>query len=48
VSGDQVSFMLEPDRQRPNGKPYNPYRVEAVFEGCKIKSLTVIDSVTWL
>lgn len=48
VSGDHVSFMLEPDRQRPNGKAYNPFRVEAVFEGCKIKSLTVIDSVTWL
>ncbi len=48
VSGDQVTFMLEPDRRRPNGKPYNPFRVEVSFVGCKIKSLTVIDLVTWL
>lgn len=48
VSGDQVTFILEPDRRRPNGKPYNPYRVEVSFVGCKIKSLTVIDLVTWL
>jgi hypothetical protein len=48
VTGDQLTFMLEPDRRRPNGRPYNPYRVEVVFVGCKIKSLTVIDSVTWL
>jgi hypothetical protein len=48
VSGDQVTFMLEPDRRRPNGKPYNPYRVEVGLIGCKIKSLTVIDLVTWL
>lgn len=48
VSGDQVTFVLEPDRRRPNGKPYNPYKVEALFAGCKIKSLTVIDLVTWL
>jgi hypothetical protein len=48
VAGNRVTFMLRPDRLRPNGKPYNPYRVEAVFVGCKIKSLAVIDSVTWL
>lgn len=48
VAGDHVTFVLEPDRKRPNGKPYNPFRVDAVFTGCKIKSLTVIDLVTWL
>ena len=48
VSGDRLTFMLEPDRRRPNGKLYNPYRVEVVLVGCKIKALTVIDSVTWL
>jgi hypothetical protein len=48
VSGDRVTFMLEPDRLRPNGKQYNPFHVEVVFVGCKIKSLTVIDLVTWL
>ena len=48
VAGDHVTFILEPDRRRPNGKPYNPFKVEAVFADCKIKSLTVIDLVTWL
>ncbi len=48
VSDNRVTFMLEPDRRRPNGKPYNPFRVEVSFIGCKIKSLTVIDLVTWL
>jgi hypothetical protein len=48
VSGNRVQFMLEPDRMRPNGRPYNPYSVEAVLDGCRIKSLTVIERVTWL
>ena len=48
VSGDRVTFMLEPDRLRPNGRQYNPFHVEIVFVGCKIKSMTVIDLVTWL
>jgi hypothetical protein len=48
VSGNTVEFMLEPDRMRANGKPYNPYSVQAVLEGCRIKSLTVIERVTWL
>ena len=42
VSGDLVTFMLRPDRLSPDGKQYNPYKVEAIFLGCKIKSLTVI------
>jgi hypothetical protein len=48
ISGNRVKFMLEPDRIRPNGRPYNPFTVEAIFEGCRIKSLTVIEQVTWL
>ena len=49
VSGNKVTFALEPDRVHPNGgRPYNPYTVEIVFEGCKIKSLTVIERVMWL
>ncbi len=48
VSGDTVQFMLEPDRKRPNGKLYNPFSIEAVLDGCRIKSLTVIERVTWL
>jgi hypothetical protein len=48
VSGDTVRFMLEPDRKRPNGREYNPFSIEAVLDGCRIKSLTVIERVTWL
>ncbi len=48
VSGNKVTFALEPDRAHPNGRPYNPYAVTIVFEGCKIKSLTVIERVMWL
>ena len=48
VSGNTVQFMLEPDRERPNGRPYNPFSVQAVLDGCRIKSLTVIERVTWL
>ena len=48
VSGNKVTFALQPDRAHPNGRPYNPYTVEIVFEGCKIKSLTVIERVMWL
>lgn len=48
VSGSDVQFMLEPDRKRPNGRAYNPFSIEVVLEGCKIKTLTVIERVTWL
>jgi hypothetical protein len=48
VTGSTVRFMLEPDRKRPNGRLYNPFSVEAVLDGCRIKSLTVIEQVTWL
>jgi hypothetical protein len=48
VTGDTVRFMLEPDRKRPNGRPYNPFSVEAVLRGCLITSFTVIERVTWL
>ena len=48
VSGEDAKFMLEPDRIRPNGRPYNPFSVEAVLDGCRIKSLTIIEQVTWL
>ncbi len=49
VSGNKVTFALEPDRAHPNGgRPYNPFTVTIIFEGCKIKSLTVIERVMWL
>jgi len=48
VSGNDVKFMLEPDRVRPDGRLYNPFSVEAILDGCRIKSLTVIEQITWL
>ncbi len=48
VSGNTVQFMLEPDRKRPNGRLYNPFSVEVVLDGCRIRTLTVIERVTWL
>jgi hypothetical protein len=48
ASGSQLNFTLRPDRLRPGGRPYNPYMVQVIFDGCKIKSLTVIELVTWL
>jgi hypothetical protein len=48
ISGDQVIFMLQPDRLSPDGRPYNPYKVEVIFLGCKIKSLTVIELISWV
>jgi hypothetical protein len=41
------SFMLRPDRLSLDGRPYNPYKVEVIFLGCKIKSLTVIEFISW-
>ena len=48
VSGDTVQFMLVPDRKRPNGRSYNPFKVEARVSACRIESLTVVEEVTWL
>jgi hypothetical protein len=48
VEGSTVRFMLVPDRKRANGRSYNPYRVEAVLDGCRIRSLQVVELVTWL
>ncbi len=47
TSGDSLTFMLRPDRIRPDGRPYNPYQVKITFAGCKIKQLNVIEFVTW-
>jgi hypothetical protein len=48
VRGDIVQFMLVPDRKRPSGRSYNPFKVEARVSACRIVSLTVIEEVTWL
>jgi hypothetical protein len=48
ISGNVVRFVLEPDRRRPGGREYNYFSVEAVLSGCLIRSLTVIEQITWL
>jgi len=48
VNDDIVQFMLVPDRKRPGGRSYNPFKVEARVRDCKIVSLTVVEEVTWL
>ncbi|HUI69915.1 MAG TPA: hypothetical protein VL354_05300 [Spirochaetia bacterium] len=48
VSGNEVKLMLEPDRKRPNGGLYNYFSIDAVVDGCRIKTLTVIEQITWL
>ncbi len=47
LSGNRIIFMLQPDRVSPSGRPYNPYQVQAEFERCQIKSLTVIEFISW-
>jgi len=46
VAADRVTFMLRPDRISPSGRLYNPYRVEAIFEGCVISQLTIVELFT--
>jgi hypothetical protein len=48
VSRNEVKFMLEPDRKRSNGELYDYFSVDAILDGCRIKSLTVIEQITWL
>jgi len=48
MTGGTVRFTLEPDRKRPNGRPYPPFKVEAQVKDCRVVSLTVIEQVTWL
>lgn len=47
LSGDHLSIILQPDRLSPRGREYNPYQVEAAFDRCKIKSLKVIQFISW-
>jgi hypothetical protein len=46
LTENQAFFMLRPDRTGPGGRQYDPYEVTAVFLGCKIKSLTVVERFT--
>ncbi|MGA2640110.1 MAG: hypothetical protein ABSG21_04280 [Spirochaetia bacterium] len=47
VAQDRVTFMLRPDRRSPDGRPYNPYRIEAELKGCTIVRLTVVELISW-
>ena len=47
VSGNRVKLMLRPDRLSSDNRPYNPYGVDALLLGCSIKSLTVIEYISW-
>ncbi len=47
MSTDKVTFMLRPDRLGRDQKPYNPYQVTATFDDCRIKTLTVIEYISW-
>lgn len=48
ADGNVVRFMLMPDRLRENGRPFNHYAVEMVFNGCQIEIIKVVERVTWL
>ncbi len=47
-TGNQVFFRLMPDRDRPNGRQYNPYAVEIIFRGCQIELIKVTERITWV
>ena len=47
MSADKVTFMLRPDRLGRDQKPYNPYQVTAAFDDCRIRTLTVVEYITW-
>jgi hypothetical protein len=39
--GNTLRFELMPDRVRDNGRPFNHYSVELVFNGCQIEIINV-------
>ncbi len=48
ISGNKVEFVLKPDRLGRDQRQHNPYIVTVIFEGCKIKQMTVIEFITWV
>jgi hypothetical protein len=46
--GNTLRFELMPDRLRDNGRPFNHYSVELVFDGCRIEIIKLVERVTWL
>jgi hypothetical protein len=47
-AGNTLRFELMPDCLRENGRPFNHYSVELVFDGCKIEIIKLVERVTWL
>jgi hypothetical protein len=47
TSPHELKFMLRPDRLGANNRPYNPYQVVVTFKDCLIKSMTVIEFISW-
>ena len=47
-AGNQLIFNLTPDRNHPDGRPYNPYVIELVFSGCKIEIIKIVERITWV
>jgi hypothetical protein len=47
-TGGVLRFQLLPDRLRDNGRPFNHYSVELVFNGCLIEIIKLVERVTWL
>jgi hypothetical protein len=48
ASVDKLTYYLRPDRLDPSGRPYNPFQVNIQFEGCKFKTMTVIEIISWV
>lgn len=48
VTGNIVRFELTPDRMRKDRRPFNPYSVEMILNGCQIEIIKVVERVTWL
>jgi len=47
VESNRIVFMLRPDRLSSDGRPYNPYRIEVTLENCKIKTMAVVEYISW-
>jgi hypothetical protein len=46
ISANQAVFFLRPDQLAADGRPHNPYMVTAIFDGCKIRTLEVVERFT--
>jgi hypothetical protein len=47
-AGNQLIFNLTPDRTHADGRPYDPYVVEMVFNNCRIEIIKIVERITWV